>query len=241
MSVYCAYGYTDQFLGPVAMIRVFINGISGRMGQMAFEGINAQTDMVCIGGASSHESLINQLDTFEADLCLDFTKADQVMNHVGLIIAKRIPLLIGTSGIDQQQADQLAAWTKTYHSPCWQVSNFSIGAVLMMDAAQRAAQYYPSAQIIERHAAHKIDQPSQTAFDTRTLMTNIPDIEITSIRDNRYKAEQDVILSSPYDQLVIAHHVTDRRSYLPGILLAIRHMKQISGFCQGLGHMLKHS
>ncbi len=217
------------------MTRIFINGINGRMGQIAAQGIEKTADLYLVGGASSYDQLKECISTLHTDLILDLTRASNVMRHVQLIMSKQIPLVLGTSGITKEKQQKLKHWCTEYHTSCWQIPNFSIGAVLMMNAAAQAAKFYQTALIIERHHSQKHDQPSQTAIATRQkIQPHIQQIKIESHRDDRYMAEQEILLSNQYDKLRIEHQVFDRQNYLPGILFACRQMASIQGFQYGL-------
>ena len=98
--------------------------------------------------------------------------------------------------------------------------NFAIGAVLMMKFAAEASRVMAKAEIIELHHDRKLDAPSGTAARTAQLMHG--EVPIHSVRLPGLVAHQEVILGDVGQTLTIRHDSTDRTSFMPGVLLAIR-------------------
>jgi 4-hydroxy-tetrahydrodipicolinate reductase len=103
--------------------------------------------------------------------------------------------------------------------------NFAIGAVLMMRFATEASRHMDGAEIIEYHHPAKLDAPSGTAARTAELMGG--DVPIHSVRLPGIVADQDVILGSAAQTLTIRHVTTDRTSFMPGVLLAVRRVAEL--------------
>ncbi|MGZ4259675.1 MAG: 4-hydroxy-tetrahydrodipicolinate reductase, partial [Solirubrobacteraceae bacterium] len=110
--------------------------------------------------------------------------------------------------------------------------NFAIGAVLMMQFATAAAQHMRKAEIIELHHDSKVDAPSGTAARTAALMRDAApesgDVPIHSVRLPGLVAHQEVILGDVGQTLTIRHDSTDRTSFMPGVLLAIRRVSTLA-------------
>ena len=104
-------------------------------------------------------------------------------------------------------------------------ANFAIGAVLMMRFAAEASKIMDSAEIIEYHHAGKIDKPSGTAARTAEVMEG--EVPIHSVRLPGLVADQDVIFGGEAQTLTIRHVTTDRTSFMPGVLLAIRKVAEL--------------
>jgi 4-hydroxy-tetrahydrodipicolinate reductase len=104
--------------------------------------------------------------------------------------------------------------------------NFAIGAVLMMQFAAEAAKHMISAEIIELHHHEKVDAPSGTAARTAKLMGG--DVPIHSVRLPGLVAHQEVIFGGEGETLTIRHDSIDRRSFMPGVLLAIRRVGELT-------------
>ena len=110
--------------------------------------------------------------------------------------------------------------------------NFAIGAVLMMQFAAQAARHMPRAEIIELHHDSKVDAPSGTAARTAALLAaaagNDLEIPIHSVRLPGLVAHQEVIFGDVGQTLTIRHDSTDRESFMPGVLLAIRRVGDLT-------------
>jgi 4-hydroxy-tetrahydrodipicolinate reductase len=135
-------------------------------------------------------------------------------------------VVIGTTGFDPEQLRGLTG-ANVFVAP-----NFAIGAVLMMQFAAQAAQHMQRAEIIELHHDRKLDKPSGTAARTAQLMNDaapdLPPVPIHSVRLPGLVAHQEVILGALGQTLTIRHDSTDRQSFMPGVLLAIRRVGQLS-------------
>jgi 4-hydroxy-tetrahydrodipicolinate reductase len=82
-----------------------------------------------------------------------------------------------------------------------------------------------ASEIIEYHHPAKLDKPSGTAARTARLMHGDPPIH--SVRLPGVVADQDVIFGDVAQTLTIRHVTTDRTSFMPGVLLAVRHVTEL--------------
>jgi 4-hydroxy-tetrahydrodipicolinate reductase len=130
--------------------------------------------------------------------------------------------VIGTTGWDQEElrAAVQGAPGKVFAAP-----NFAIGAVLMMRFAAEASRLMQASEIIEYHHPAKLDAPSGTAARTAALMHGDPPIH--SVRLPGLVADQDVIFGDVAQTLTIRHVTTDRTSFMPGVLLAVRRVAEL--------------
>ena len=140
-------------------------------------------------------------------------------------------------------------------------SNFAISAVLMMRFAELAAPYFDSAEIIELHHDGKIDAPSGTAVTTAKRMAAASSdwtptrrstrrypgarggegpagIRVHSVRMRGMVAHQEVILGAHGQTLTIRQDSYDNASYMPGVLLACKHIAEHPGVTLGLEALL---
>jgi 4-hydroxy-tetrahydrodipicolinate reductase len=87
------------------------------------------------------------------------------------------------------------------------------------------AQHMPECEIVELHHDRKQDAPSGTALRTAELLreagANVHE-PIHSVRLPGLVAHQEVIFGGPGQTLSVRHDSTDRESFMPGVLLAIR-------------------
>jgi 4-hydroxy-tetrahydrodipicolinate reductase len=207
------------------VIRVAIAGAAGRMGQAVVAAVEGAEDMEVSGKAdpSLGTSVADVLDG--ADVLVDFTQPDQAIPNAREATAAGVHVVIGTTGfsIDELRDAVAGAPGKVFVAP-----NFAIGAVLMMRFAAEAARHMQRAEIIELHHPAKLDAPSGTAKRTAALMRDaLGDVPIHSVRLPGVVADQEVILGDVAQTLTLRHSTTDRTSFMPGVLLAVRRVAEL--------------
>ena len=107
----------------------------------------------------------------------------------------------------------------------------------MMRFAAEASQHMAKAEIVELHHDGKLDKPSGTAARTAELMEG--DVPIHSVRLPGLVAHQEVILGDLGQTLTIRHDSIDRASFMPGVLLAVRRVPDLTESpVIGLEHLL---
>lgn len=212
----------------MAPIRVAVAGAAGRMGQTVCGAVEGAEDMVLTGRADPalNTPLADVLR--DADVLVDFTVAPSAVANAREAVAAGVHVVIGTSGFDPAELDDLAgAGANVFIAP-----NFAIGAVLMMQFAVQAARLMAKAEIIELHHDRKIDAPSGTAARTAALMAEVSGSSqpppIHSVRLPGLVAHQEVILGDVGQTLTIRHDSIDRESFMPGVLLAIRKVADLT-------------
>jgi 4-hydroxy-tetrahydrodipicolinate reductase len=216
------------------MIRVAVAGAAGRMGQTVCAAVEGAEGMEVTGRADP------QLDTTVADVVsgadvlVDFTQPDSALGNAQTALDAGVHVVIGTSGFDLDGLREAAreASANAFYAP-----NFAIGAVLMMRFAAEASRHMERAEIVELHHPAKLDAPSGTAARTAEMMEG--DVPIHSIRLPGLVADQEVILGDVAQTLTIRHVTTDRTSFMPGVLLAIRRVANLpESPVVGLEHLL---
>jgi 4-hydroxy-tetrahydrodipicolinate reductase len=211
----------------VAPIRVAVAGAAGRMGQTVCRAVEGADDMELTGRADPAlgTPLADVLPN--ADVLVDFTIPDSAVANAREAVNAGVHVVIGTTGFDPAQLDD-ASGANIFIAP-----NFAIGAVLMMQFAVQAARHMAKAEIIELHHDTKLDAPSGTAARTAALMAKASKTGATppihSVRLPGLVAHQEVILGDVGQTLTIRHDSTDRNSFMPGVLLAIR---KVSGLTE---------
>lgn len=193
------------------------------------------------------------------DVVVDFTNAGSGRVTVPWLAMHGMHAVVGTTGFTDADID--AFRSEFSGSNCVVVSNFAISAVLMMRFAELAAPYFDSAEIIELHHEGKIDAPSGTAVSTANRMaaassewTGDPTkhehypgsrggegpagIRIHSVRMRGMVAHQEVILGAYGQTLTIRQDSYDVVSYMPGVILACKHIADHPGLTLGLDAML---
>jgi 4-hydroxy-tetrahydrodipicolinate reductase len=211
------------------VIRVAVAGAAGRMGATVCEAVEGADDMELVAradpalGTSLADALADR-----PDVLVDFTLPDTALADAHQAVAAGTHVVIGTTGFDPSGLDDLrGAAANVFVAP-----NFAIGAVLMMQFAAEAARHMRAAEIIELHHDGKIDKPSGTAARTAKLMEQAAGsqdfkVPIHSVRLPGLVAHQEVILGDVGQTLTIRHDSTDRHSFMPGVLLAVRRVASL--------------
>ena len=216
------------------MIRVAVAGAAGRMGQMVCAAVDAAEDMDLVARADPALDAPVGEALGSADVLVDFTRPDAVLDNARQALANGVHVVIGTSGFD---VDELRAAAHGSAAKAFFAPNFAIGAVLMMRFAAEASRLMERAEIVELHHEGKLDAPSGTAARTAELMEG--DVPIHSVRLPGIVADQEVILGGLGQTLTIAHRTVDRTSFMPGVLLAVRRVADLlDPVTVGLEHLL---
>ena len=242
-----------------AKIRVGVLGARGRMGAEVVKAVTNTSDLELVAQLDLGDSL-DQLVATGAQVVVDFTTPDSVMKNLEFLIQNDIHAVVGTTGFDSARIDSLSKELSKHPKVGVLIApNFAIGAVLMMEFAEKAARYFDSAEIVEMHHPAKVDAPSGTAARTAELMTQarkdskkapmpdatkqsldgargskVGDIPIHSIRAQGLVAHQEVLLGGVGETLTIRHDSLDRAGFMPGVLLGVRSVINHPGLTHGL-------
>jgi 4-hydroxy-tetrahydrodipicolinate reductase len=216
----------------VSPIRVAVAGAAGRMGETVCRAVDGADDLELV--AKADPALGTDLeDALEAqpDVLVDFTIPATAVDNARRATTAGVHVVIGTTGFDPAELHN-AHGANVFIAP-----NFAIGAVLMMQFAVQAAKHMAKAEIIELHHDRKVDAPSGTAARTADLMDGA--VPIHSVRLPGLVAHQEVILGDVGQTLSIRHDSTDRTSFMPGVLLAVRKVGSLERSpVVGLEHLL---
>jgi 4-hydroxy-tetrahydrodipicolinate reductase len=201
----------------LSALRVAVAGAAGRLGRTVCAAVEGADDLELSGRADPvlDTGVADVLDG--CDVVVDFTRPDTVLDNARTVLAAGRHVVIGTTGFD---LDALRAAAEGGTANAFVAPNFAIGAVLMMRFAAEASRHLAAAEIIEYHHAAKLDAPSGTAARTAELMEG--DVPIHSLRLPGLISDQDVVLGDLGQTLTIRHVTTDVRSFMPGVLLAVR-------------------
>jgi 4-hydroxy-tetrahydrodipicolinate reductase len=204
------------------LIKVAVAGAAGRMGEAVCEAVEGADDLELSGRADPALGVALSEVLGEADVVVDFTVPDTALANVRKCLEAGVDAVVGTTGFDLDAAKAAATGAS---ANCFVAPNFAIGAVLMMVVAQTIAPHMPEAEIVELHHDRKLDAPSGTAARTAELIdaagghVHRP---IHSVRLPGLVAHQEVIFGGEGQTLSIRHDSIDRRSFMPGVLLAVR-------------------
>jgi len=195
------------------------------MGQEVCKAVDMADDLDLVAMIDQGDWLFNASDA-AAQVVVDFTTPDIVMDNLHWCIEQGINVVVGTSGFTPSRIERVRTWLKAHpHVGVVIAPNFAIGAVLMMKFDAEASRVMSRAEIIELHHEGKLDAPSGTAARTAEMMEG--DVPIHSVRLPGVVADQEVILGDVAQTLTIRHATTDRTSFMPGVLLAIRRVADL--------------
>lgn len=269
-------------------IPVLVNGAAGKMGREVVKAVAQAEDMVLMGAVDSNPEHQGQ-DVGELAGCgalevpitndfqpmlayvsqekqpgvmVDFTHPDSIYDNIRSAIAYGVRPVVGTTGLSPEQIQDLAEFADKASTGCLIIPNFSIGMVLLQQAAIQASQYFDHVEIIELHHNQKADAPSGTAIQTAQMLAefgksfNPPsvqesekiagargskadaDIRIHSVRLPGLIAHQEVIFGAPGQIYTLRHDTSDRSCYMPGVLLSIRKVLELKNLVYGLEKIL---
>jgi 4-hydroxy-tetrahydrodipicolinate reductase len=198
-------------------------------------------------------SLSEAIAECKPDVAVDFTVPSAVKANVTTCLKARVACVVGATGLAPADLEEIARRCQEHNTPALVAPNFAIGAVLMMQFAAQAARHFDAAEIIELHHSGKVDAPSGTARRTAKMIAEagcragVPTpadspargqreagIHIHSVRLPGLVAHQEVIFGGLGQTLTIRHDSTSRESFMPGVLLAIRKVRELSGLVVGL-------
>ena len=220
-------------------------------------------DLIGVGktGIIVGNDLQTVINETKPQVMVDFTRPEVVMNNIRIALKNRVCPIIGTTGLSDKDREEISDSCIQTKVNALIAPNFSIGAILMMNLAQDAAKYFPHVEIIELHHDQKLDAPSGTALHTAELIAknrgyleqghpdeveklpgargaNFSGIRIHSVRLPGYVAHQEVIFGGLGQTLTIRHDSISRESFMPGVILACKHVLTANGLIYGLEEIL---
>jgi 4-hydroxy-tetrahydrodipicolinate reductase len=190
---------------------------------------------------------------------LEFSVPGAVYENTAALLAAGVPTVVGATGLDDAQVADLSARAGASGAGLVVVPNFALGAVLLMKFAAEAARHYEHAEIIETHEKGKVDAPSGTSLRTARLMAEAPGsalaappgadqtsrglvadgrVTIHSVRLPGAVAHQEVVFGGEDELLTLRHDSLSRRSFMAGVLLALRRVSGVQGTVIGLENLL---
>jgi 4-hydroxy-tetrahydrodipicolinate reductase len=250
------------------MTDVLVTGAAGKMGAMSAQTIAAQDDLRLIalvdprggagaGAAPCFPGVEQALALTSPQAALEFSVPAAVFDNTRMLLEAGVPTVVGTTGLLDDQVGVLAETAAAHGVGLVIVPNFALGAVLLMRFAGEAARHYEHAEIIELHEAGKLDAPSGTSLRTARLMAEAPGsalrdlpgdqpsrglaadhVHIHSVRLPGVVAHQEVLFGGDDEVLTLRHDSLSRRSFMSGVLLALRRVTGIKETVVGLENLL---
>ncbi|RYB96782.1 4-hydroxy-tetrahydrodipicolinate reductase [Nocardioides glacieisoli] len=244
-------------------MKVGVLGARGKVGAEVCRAVEAAPDTELVASVDAGDD-IEELARSGAQVVVDFTHPDVVMDNLRFCIEHGIHAVVGTTGFDQERLDRLEEWLAG--SPDVGVliaPNFSIGAILMMRFAAEAAPFFESVEVVELHHPDKADAPSGTARRTAEMIAaarreagsapmpdatstgldgargaDVDGVRVHALRVRGLVAHQEVLLGAAGETLTIRHDSLDRVSFAPGVLTGVRNVADHPGLTVGLDAFL---
>ncbi len=244
-------------------IRVGVLGARGRVGTEVCKAVDAAEDMELVAMVDVGDWMFNVADA-GAEVVVDFTHPDVVMDNVRFCVDQGIHAVVGTTGFDDARLAQVREWLAPKPDLGVLIApNFAIGAILSMRFAAMAARFYESVEVVELHHPRKADAPSGTAARTAALIAaarakagmgpppdvttqslpgargaDVDGVRVHAVRLAGLIAHQEVLLGTEGETLTIRHDTLDRSSFMPGVLLGVRSVLDHPGLTVGLEPLL---
>lgn len=242
-------------------MRVAVFGARGKMGAEVCRAVAAAEGLDLVAAVDVGD---DREPVASADVAVDFTHPDAVLDNLDWCIERGIHGVVGTTGFDDDKYAQVRGWLAQHPRVGVLVAaNFSIGAVLMMHFAEQAARFYESVEIIELHHPGKADAPSGTAATTARRIgsarsaaglgappdatvhalpgargAQMSDVAVHSVRLRGLVAHQEVLFGAEGETLTIRHDSLDRASFMPGVVAAVRAVGERPGLTIGIESLL---
>jgi len=244
-------------------VKVGVLGARGKVGAEVCRAVEGAADTELVAAVDAGDD-VEQLVTSGAQVVVDFTHPDVVMDHLRFCIEHGIHAVVGTTGFDRSRLGQLEEWLGDAPEVGVLIApNFSIGAILMMRFAAVAAPFFESVEVVELHHPDKADAPSGTARRTAEMIAaarreagsapmpdatstgldgargaDVDGVRVHGLRVRGLVAHQEVVLGAAGETLTIRHDSLDRVSFTPGVLTGVRSVAAHPGLTVGLEHFL---
>lgn len=244
-------------------IKVGVLGAKGRVGQTIVASVNESADLELVAEVDQGDDM-NLLVEAGAQVVVDFTTPNAVMDNLEFCINNGISAVVGTTGFDDEKLAQVRSWCEDNEGVGVLIApNFAISAVLTMVFSRQAARFFESAEVIELHHPHKLDAPSGTAIHTAQGIAdarreagmgeqpdateqamdgsrgaNVDGIPVHAVRMSGMVAHEAVIFGTQGQTLTIKQDSYDRESFVPGVLLGVDKIGDTPGLTIGLEKFL---
>ncbi len=247
------------------MIKMIIHGCNGVMGQKVAEMAAKDPVIETVAGIDYQvDARQNPFPVFatlaecdvKADVVVDFSSAVAVDGLLDACMAKKLPLVLCTTGLSEEQLAHVAEAAKQI--PILRSGNMSLGVNLLMKVVEQVASVLLAAdfdpEIVEKHHRRKLDAPSGTALMLAEVVNRAVDgayevcpdrherrmsrpkeeIGIQAVRGGTIVGEHEVIFAGPDELIEIRHVAYSRAIFANGALQAA---KALPGRAAGLYDM----
>ncbi len=181
------------------MVNILMSGCNGKMGQVITRLASQRDDLRIAAGFDKNNCISNTYPVFEnydecnadIDVIIDFSHPSAFDNLINFAMARKIPLVMATTGLTEGQVNTLK--TISSEIPVFHTANMSLGVNLVIDLVKRAAKILESnfdIEIIDKHHNQKVDAPSGTALAIADAINSALDNKYEYIYDRHLKNEK---------------------------------------------------
>jgi len=196
----------------------------------------------------------------EIDCIIDFTNSNGFIQSALFAMKNNIPYVSGSTGYSNDNLEKIKDMQSKNKVGVALCSNFSTGAILLAHLGKIASKYYEYAELIESHHEKKLDAPSGTAISIASTVSQENKVfqkvrsEVNKIKNTRGSdeagvtihslrlpgviAKHELIFGASGENLSITHNSSDRKSFMPGVLLAVDYVIKNNDFVVGLEKIL---
>ena len=227
-------------------MNIFISGITGKVGKLIAAALIVDKSLKLVGGSCSEKNINLGKDIallvgkeniginithnipkeLKIDAIIDFSSPDGSVLALQEAIKRQIPILIGTTGFNEDQLETIKNSGKKI--PILLAPNTSQGIALLKEILLKSKDSFTdikSLHIEETHHAEKKDSPSGTALDLQKIVEEVfpnTSVFIDSIRKGNNPGEHKLIFSFESEDLQITHKAKDRNLFSLGALKGIK-------------------
>jgi 4-hydroxy-tetrahydrodipicolinate reductase len=243
------------------MLRICLAGATGWTGQPLARAILAADDLTLVGAVARRSAgqrlaavvsgvetdlviapdVETALNRAAADVLVDYTSPSVVKANVEAAVRRGIHVVVGTSGLTDQDYDDIDALARTHRVGVVAGGNFALAAMLQARFAEEAVRHMPDVEIVDYAVDTKPDAPSGM---TRELAYRLSRLRsdgaptVHSIRLPGYVIGAEVIFGRPGERLSIRYDAGESAEpYVEGTLLAIRRVSEATGLRRGLDRL----
>ncbi len=246
------------------MVRVIMNGCNGKMGQVITGIIAEDAQAEIVAGIDVYDGIKNPYPVFsniadcnvDADVIIDFSNAKAIDGLLDYVEAKKIPVVLCTTGLSEEQLQRVEKVSKEV--AVLKSANMSLGINTIMKLLQQAVQVFAPAgydvEIVEKHHNQKLDAPSGTAIALADSMNEVMDhqyeyiydrsqrrqkrdakeLGISAVRGGTIVGEHEVIFAGTDEVIEIKHTAYSKAVFAKG---AVEAAKFLAGKPAGLYDM----
>ena len=210
------------------------------------------------------DDLASAIDQSSPEVVVDFTVAAAARENMVVAIERGVSPVVGTTGFSDDDIETISGKARDAGVGAFIAPNFSIGAVVLMRLSEVAASHFDHVEIIELHHDGKVDAPSGTALHTARMIVeargepavdvaterftlegvrggDFGGVKIHSVRLPGLVAHQEVVFGGVGQTLTLRHDSTSRESFAPGVIIAIRRVRDLKELVVGLDKLLFES